>query len=314
MLHKFSCSGVITEMSETDNNTNDLAIIDDNEQALVKGAVQEAHKKKATSAISSQRQLLGLATKFNVAGGLVADTKQTPLQERTQNKIQKDLLRKQQNLEAIIKCSVQYCSDQQVVDRADQDWFCRFIELCNNISNKTMQDLWAKILAGEMTSPGSFSFKSLKTFHTMSIIEAKLFAKACALSIRDHSKHNIRVISGGYQTPNLLNFFKKDRKITINLGQFGLSYAELLTLADNQLIFIQETETTTLAKGERLQLNFHGNNIQLTAQKNQAVLCFYKFTPIGAELAQLITDNPDQGYFNVIKAKLAPLFAISDSA
>ena len=177
-----------------------------------------------------------------------------------------------------------------------------------------MQDLWAKILAREITSPGSFSFKSLKTFHTMSIIEAKLFAKACAMSIRDHSRQNIRLISGGYQTPNLFNFFNRDRKITINLGQFGLSYAELLTLADNHLIYIQETETNPLSNGEGLQQVFHGENLQFIAKKNQVVLCFYKFTPIGSELAQLINDNPDHNYFNVTKAKLAPLFTIAHSA
>jgi uncharacterized repeat protein (TIGR03899 family) len=301
-------------MSETANGSTDISVVKDNEQALVKAPQQEVNKNKTAPAISAQRQLLGLAAKFNVEGGLVADNKKIPLQDRTQIRVQKDLLRKQQNIEAIIKCSVQYCSNQQVVDRADHDWFCRFIDLCNNISNKTMQDLWAKILAGEMASPGSFSYKSLKAFQTMSMIEAKLFAKACSLSIKDHSRQSMRIISGGYQPPNLLNFFKKNRNIKLNLSHFGLTYAELLTLADNQLIFIQETETTTFATGEGLQLNFHGTNLQLTAKKNQAVLCFYKFTPIGAELAQLISDNPDQSYFSAIKAKLAPLFSISDNA
>lgn len=301
-------------MTETANQPTDISVVKDNEQALVKATHQEVAKNKTTSAISAQRQLLGLAAKFNVEGGLVANDNKIPLQDRTQIRAAKDLLRKQQNIEAIIKCSVQYCSSQQVVDRADHDWFCRFIDLCNNISNKTMQDLWAKILAGEMTSPGSFSYKSLKTFHTMSMIEAKLFARACSLSIKDNSSHNIRIISGGYQPPSLLNFFKKNRNIKLNLSQFGLTYAELLTLADNQLIYIQETETATFSIGEGLQLNFHGTNLQLTAKKNQAVLCFYKFTPIGAELAQLISDNPDQSYLTTLKSKLAPLFSISDNA
>ena len=300
-------------MTENTDNTTHISVIKDKDQELVAHNQKDKDTKNTSSAISSQRQLLGLATKFNVQGGLLADENKTPLQDRTQLRAQKDLLRKQQNIESIIKCSIQYCSNQQVVDRADQDWFCRFIELCSNISNKTMQDLWAKILAGEMASPGSFSFKSLKVFQTMSIVEAKLFAKACSLSIREHSKQNIRVISGAYQPPNLLNFFVKDRDIKLNLSQFGLTYAELLTLADNKLIFIQETETTPFAAGAGLQLNFHGTNLHLTAKKNKSVLYFYKFTPIGAELAQLITDNPDQSYLTAIKTKLAPLFIIKDT-
>jgi len=297
----------------TDSNSTELSVGNDDNKNLVIDQPESAVKKKSASPASSQMQLLTLAKQFDVDGAFIAAEKQMPLEDRAQKRERKDNLRKQQNLEAIMKRAVQYCSDQQVADRADQDWFTRFIDLAEGISNKTMQDLWAKILAGEISSPGSFSLKALKAFRTMSIYEAKLLAKACAVAVKDSSRKNIRIISKTYQIPGLLNFFSKDREHNINLNQFGLSYAELLTLADNHLLFIQETETTAFAKGEGLQLHFHSTSLNFSAKKNNTVLCFYKFTPIGAELAQLISDNPDIGYLNLIKSKFDTLFSISET-
>jgi len=39
----------------------------------------------------------------------------------------------------------------------DFDWFLRFFEAAGNVSNKDIQFLWARILAGEVETPNSFS-------------------------------------------------------------------------------------------------------------------------------------------------------------
>ncbi|MCO4800186.1 MAG: TIGR03899 family protein [Colwelliaceae bacterium] len=267
------------------------------------------HKNKTNP--STQMQLLGLARKFVIDGALLPIEKQPPIEERSRKREQINHLRKQQNLENIIQRAIQYCSDAEVADRADQDWFNSFINLAEDVSNKTMQDLWAKILAGEISSPGSFSLKSLQAFKTMSINEAKLLSKACSIAVKDQSKKSMRIISGASQTPGLFNFFRKDREHHINLSPFGLSYAELLTLADNHLIFIQETETTPTVSGDKISFSYNGLNLTLTASKNNCLLSFYKFTPIGTELAQLISDNPDKAYLNLLKQEVDGIFEIN---
>ncbi|GLX78946.1 TIGR03899 family protein [Thalassotalea insulae] len=260
---------------------------------------------------SSQMQLLGLARQFVIDGALLQADKQQPIEERARKRERLLQLRKQQNLESIIHKSIQYCSDSEVTDRADQDWFNSFTTLAEDVSNKTMQDLWAKILAGEITAPGSFSLKSLQAFRTLSINEAKLLSKACSLAVKDQYHKSMRIISGASQMPGLFNFFSKDREHKINLSSFGLSYSELLTLADNHLIFIQETETTPIAKGESISLNYNGMPLTFNAERNNCLLSFYKFTPIGTELAQLIADNANNKYLTTIKQELAGLFRIA---
>ncbi|MEH6384022.1 MAG: TIGR03899 family protein [Colwellia sp.] len=265
---------------------------------------------KKNTGVSSQMQLLALAKNFVLDGGLASLEKQMPLEERTQKRARVSALRKQENLEAIIKRSINYCSATEFANKADADWFSTFTELAEDVSNTTMQNLWAKILAGEISQPGSFSTKTLKIFRAMSITEAKLLAKACSLAVTEPAKRNIRIISGAYQTPSLFNFFSKNREQNIPFSQFSLSYADLLILADNHLVFIQETESTPMDKSEVFTFNFNGRPLTLVAKKSSCVLKFYKFTPVGSELARLISDNVDDAYLQHLKSAINESFSV----
>lgn len=286
-----------------------------NKSAVVKketSSTQSSGNKKSAG-ISSQMQLLGLAKSFVLDGGVVSLEKQMPLEDRAQKRVRISALRKQQNLESIIQKSLAYCSSTEVTDKADPDWFVTFTQLAEDVSNQTMQNLWAKILSGEISQPGSFSAKTLKTFRSMNITDAKLLAKACSLSVSDQTKKNIRIISGAYQTPSLFNFFSKNREKNIPLSQFSLSYADLLILADNHLVFIQETESSPMNKYEKFTFSFNNTPLTLAAKKKSCVLKFYKFTPIGSELASLISANGDNDYLQFLKSELSVNFSVVES-
>jgi uncharacterized repeat protein (TIGR03899 family) len=282
------------------------SIVVENEQQVP----QEKNRSNSSSNTSTQKQLLGLARKFSLDGALLAEEKQAPIEDRSFRRNKLTELRQQQNIEAIILRAIKYCSNSNISERTDQDWFSSFITLAEGISNKTMQDLWAKILAGEVSQQGSFSLKTLQAFRTMSIGEAKLLAKACSISMTDSRKKNIRVITGAYQVPKLLNFFNKQRQQQFDLNQVGLSYADILTLADNHLLFEQETESHSLGKNEQIQFHYNGKPVNFIAKKSDCILTFYKFTSIGAELAMLITDNDDQHLLGLVKTQLAENFTV----
>ncbi len=287
--------------------------VESNTQKIVKHDSEKSTSKASTNSAangSSQKQLLGLAKKFSLDAAFLPENKQAPLEDRSYRRKKLNQLRQQQNMEAIMLRAAQYCSDGTITDRADQDWFSHFVTLAEGISNKVMQDLWAKILAGEISQPGSFSLKTLQTFRSMSITEAKLLAKACSLAVTDARKKNIRVISGAYQIPKLFNFFNRQRQQRIDLNRAGLSYADILTLADNHLLFEQETESHSLAKGEKIQFNYNGKQLSFVASKVDCILTFYKFTPIGTELAHLVADNVDNDYLTALKNQLAENFAV----
>ncbi len=277
-------------------------------QVLVSPSIEPNQAKANANNASSQMQLLVLAKKFSLDGQFVSDEKQIPIEDRARKRERLNNLRKQQNLEKIVQKAVGYSSDSEIPDRADQDWFNSYIELAEGISNKTMQELWAKILAKEIATPGSFSLKALKVFRSLSIQDAKLLAKVASFTVRDGGRKNLRILSASYQMPNLLNFFSKKRDHKINLNHYGLNYSDLLILADNHLLFIQEAETNALAKDETLAFNYNGLQLNLTAKKANSVLCFYKFTPVGAELMNLIGDKPDEDFYQSLKTELSSHF------
>lgn len=60
------------------------------------------------------------------------------------------------------------------------DWFVIFYEAVGNISDEQMQSIWAKILAGEMNKPNSYSLRTIEVLKNISQQEANLFEKICS--------------------------------------------------------------------------------------------------------------------------------------
>lgn len=65
----------------------------------------------------------------------------------------------------------------------DNDFFWNTIEHAKSISNEEMQELIAKILAGEYNAPGTYSMSTLQTLKMLGKNELELFEKVCCLII-----------------------------------------------------------------------------------------------------------------------------------
>lgn len=292
---------------------NPIIVVDENNkngenQEIV--IAEDTHSNQSDT--SASQQFLKLASQFAIDGALLPPEKKMPIEDRVNKRHRLINAKQQQNIEQIIQKTLGYHAKADIRSRTDNDWFSRYISLAQEVSNPTMQDLWAKILAGELLKPGSFSYKSLKIFRNMSIFDAKLFAKACSVAIQDSSKKHIRIISGAYQQPGLLNFFSKNRQVHVNLSQYGLNFANLMALAENSLLYLQESELSLSENKEHLKLNYNGISLNFIANKSNTNLQFYKFTPLGCELAQLISDKPNDDFLNTLKQQLSHLIDISD--
>lgn len=282
----------------------------DNETSL---PIESKEQQKNKTELPTNKPFFKIVQLFGIEAPLLPIEKQMPLEDRSNKRERLESLRKQENIEAIMEKTFAFCANKPIDKKPDLDWFNRYIKLAENVSNKTMQELWAKILAGELSRPGLYSLKALKVFRDMSIVDAKLLAKACSLAVKDSSKKNIRIISGSYQQPGLINFFNKDRQQHVNLSHFGLNYADILSLADNNLIFKQESESSMMIKGETLNFFYNGLPLKLSCKKANIAIQFYKFTPIGTELANLITDKPNNEFYSVLKQQLGHHFEVVNS-
>lgn len=98
---------------------------------------------------------------------------------RAQNRAFYQEMRKQQNIENVITKA--YSKMEHVSDVSDKpvdpDWVNSFFDSVANVSNEQMQTLWAKLLAGEVETPGAFSLRTLNTLKNMSQLDAELFSQ-----------------------------------------------------------------------------------------------------------------------------------------
>ncbi|CCQ11108.1 FIG00949827: hypothetical protein [Pseudoalteromonas luteoviolacea B = ATCC 29581] len=205
-------------------------------------------------------------------------------------------VQRQKNIEAIMCEAMRVCPEVTSQGLPDADWVDRFIHLAEDTSNSHMQSLWAKILVGETISPGTFSIKSLQTLKQMTQKEADALHRAsglCAYSEKDDSHI---IILGFYKRPSFFDLLRKGNRETINLSKAGLSFPNILTLMDINLIYRQEIESAELKSDQSYTFRFHRQKLLLSAKHNDLVMSYYKFTQTGDELKKLLSVPLNKSY------------------
>ena len=67
----------------------------------------------------------------------------------------------------------------------DPDWTARYINSVQDVSSEDLRKIWAKILAGEVESPGRTSLRTLDTLRNMTKRDAEMFSDICPFIIGD---------------------------------------------------------------------------------------------------------------------------------
>ena len=146
--------------------------------------------------------------------------------------------KRQSNIAAVIGQAAQELGDREVQDHeVDHDWTARFFNDVQDVSSEDMQQLWAKILAGEIGRPGSSSIKTLGILKNLDPTTARLFQKLCSIcvSIRpDGINFNDARIPflGGYSEGNALRDYEFPFGKLNLLSEHGLINPEYNTWHD----------------------------------------------------------------------------------
>lgn len=230
---------------------------------------------------------------------------------RAQHRQQLLLVKQQQNIEAIMAMAMDFCPDVTSNGQPDSDWVERFIALCEDTSNESMQKLWAKILTGETVSPGTFSIKSLQTLKQMTQREADALQKCTAICGYNEKDHSHLILLGFYKKPSLFDLLRKGNKVSFNLGKAGLSFPDVLTLMDIGLIYRKEIESAALKAGQEINLTFLTQRVALKPKSNDLVLSYYKFTQTGDELRKLINTPINKAYKQLLSSALEEEFEVT---
>ena len=153
----------------------------------------------------------------------------------------------QNNFENVVRETANFLPEEVSDEKVNPDWTYRFINNSQKCSDKDMQLLWAKILAGEITTPGSFSLRTLAIVNNMSKEEAEIFAKVGKAAL---TEFDLSFILGSTKDLDILK------------SEFDIDFSDVLVLRELNL-FLPGT------------LGLHYEN---TAETNEL---FYTYGPEG---------------------------------
>ncbi|QSX34388.1 TIGR03899 family protein [Shewanella avicenniae] len=261
--------------------------------------------------MSARKKVLRLGRLLGLASEAEYLPANASVLERAEMRLRKQLEQYQRNLENIYAMTLSYTpSDVAGVD-LDADWTHQFFSMAEQIHNHTMQDLWARILASEIVQPGNFSLRTLETLTKLTLKESHILEKALGMAVKINQESRLKLISGYRVSGGLGHYFRKQNHVNLGLSNFGLPYSNLLTLVDAGLLHRGEFETGLLAAQTPLELHFPHNTVTVKPKSGYLLFNYYRLSPVGEELAALVTPKIDDAYLSAMRAMFAKDFTIS---
>lgn len=201
------------------------------------------------------------------------------LAERANRRAVLQEMRKQQNIEAIVGKAYEEIQKETEVssEPVDDDWIIRFFNSVEDISNEKLRIIWAKLLAGEIKLPHSYSIRTLDILRSLSSGEAALVEQLACCSFRQHKR----------------SFIPNDPKL---LETYNIKYNDLFLLSCAGIIShtplemkLQMKEAPRIINNDRIIGVFDVRN---GAQDVVIRIPIYCFTTSGHEMLNVVTaDN-----------------------
>jgi hypothetical protein len=110
---------------------------------------------------------------------LLSQIELTEISQRALHRFAMEETIKQANMESILSKAIVLLDEDAKPQDIENDWIANFFDKCRLISDNEMQELWAKILAGEANSPGGYAKRTVNTLSSLDKSDANLFESLC---------------------------------------------------------------------------------------------------------------------------------------
>ncbi|WP_289102028.1 DUF2806 domain-containing protein [uncultured Fusobacterium sp.] len=190
---------------------------------------------------------------------------------------------KQQNIENVVNNAYEELKESEKVSNepVDPDWVLRFFNSVENISDEDMQKVWARILAGEIKTPNTYSYRTMEKLKNMTQKEVELFQKIAEISLYNGNIYFI--------------FFE-----TSLLSKYDLKFSDILLLEECGLISSQVLSLNfTINNKEEILYNnnkFCGSASNIKDENREISSEVYVFTESGMQLLRAISPKRESRY------------------
>lgn len=208
------------------------------------------------------------------------------LEERALQRLIHEEARKQKNIESITAKALLEIKENAEPEKLSPDWIAYFFEKCRNVSDNEMQNIWARVLAEETNSNGSFSRRTINLISNLEKKDAESFIALNRFSVEIDSLPHPLI----YDTENEIyfsngiNFGVLNHLDTIGLITFDLSVGYDLVVEGNEYENIRYFDEVVRFDGMKQR------------QENRFTLGSVCLTDTGFELAQICNPEPVEGF------------------
>ncbi len=243
-----------------------------------------------------------------------AETQITDLQRRAAHRWLREEEIHQKNMEEITAQAIILLKDDVDPVAMENDWIANFFAKARIVSDSEIQELWARILAGEANSPGTFSQRTLNILSDLDKVDAEAFAKLCGFVWVIETESETEVV------PLVL-----DVNAAI-YGEYGIDFVTLRNLESMGLLVFDGFADLGLFSDstfprpkfpEKCIARYHGSQLLLDMPKSggKGVRIGHTFfTRTGKELASICGGKPVDEFFEYVKEQWKLYLPESDTS
>ena len=218
-----------------------------------------------------------------------AEIQITDLHRRAMHRFVEEEAQRQKNIEEITGKAIPQLTEGAKPDAMEDDWVTNFFDKSRIVSDGEMQDLWARVLAGEANAPGTYSKRTVNFLSDLDKFDAELFSKLCSFSWTIGNTVPLVFDSAGeiYNTN-------------------GIAFKDLIHLDSIGLIQFGNISSFTLSVPKRLSIHYYGRTLFLELpndSKNQIEVGHVVLTKMGQELAPVCGGKPVNGFWEYVRDK-----------
>lgn len=272
--------------NETNNSLVNLGDISKPADTLIKkvskavGGIFEPYQIKRIAKAEAEAAIIKAQTEIQI----------TELHRRAMHRFIDEEAKKQKNIEDITSQAIPHLEEKTDAAQMDDDWVTNFFDKSRIVSNKEMQGLWARVLAGEANKPGTYSKRTVNFLGDLDKVDADSFTRLCGF---------------GWQIGNVVPLiFDVNAEIySKNQINFGvLSHLESIGLIQfNSLSGFRRLELP-----KKFHVFYYGQPLLLEMPKdtgNELQLGHALLTRIGQELAPICGSAPVDGFMEYVREK-----------